>query len=151
MTEFKNINEILDFAIVLEQEAVEFYTRLAANSQTADMRLVFESFASEEMNHKAKLMEIKLTGIFTLSVDKVADLKMADYIVSEEARPDMTYPEALSIAMKKEKAAFKLYTRLSQKAPTKPLREIFAALAVEESRHKLRFEIEYDEFVLREN
>jgi hypothetical protein len=31
------------------------------------------------------------------------------------------------------------------------MRNIFLALAQEESKHKLRFEIEYDEFVLREN
>jgi rubrerythrin len=151
MTEFKNINDILDFAIAQEQGAVDFYTGLAGNAQTADMKVVFEAFAAEEISHKARLVQIRQTGIFNLSVEKVADLKMADYVVSEEPRPDMSYGEALALAMKKEKAAFKLYTRLSQKAPTQPLKEIFAALAVEESKHKLRFEMEYDEFILREN
>ena len=63
----------------------------------------------------------------------------------------MTYAESLVFAMKKEKAAFKLYSKLAERAPNVNLKNIFLSLAVEESKHKLRFEIEYDEYVLREN
>ena len=63
----------------------------------------------------------------------------------------MTYEEALILAMKKEKAAFKLYSALAEKAPNEGLKNVFLGLAMEESKHKLRFEVEYDEFVLREN
>lgn len=63
----------------------------------------------------------------------------------------MTYQEALILAMKKEKAAFKLYHTLAAKAPNEDIKSIFLALAQEEAKHKLRFEIEYDEFVLTEN
>jgi rubrerythrin len=63
----------------------------------------------------------------------------------------MTYEEALVVAMKKEKAAFKLYTKLAEKAPTEDLKDVFLSLAAEESKHKLRFEVEYDDYVLREN
>ncbi len=63
----------------------------------------------------------------------------------------MSYPEALVVAMKKEKAAFRLYTSLSKRASDPALKVLFAGLAQEESKHKLRFEVEYDDFVLREN
>lgn len=53
--------------------------------------------------------------------------------------------------MKKEKAAFKLYTGLSNVAPNSTLRDVFLSLAQEEAKHKLRFEIEYDNNVLSEN
>ena len=53
--------------------------------------------------------------------------------------------------MKKEKAAYKLYTKLAERAPNEDLKNIFLSLAAEESKHKLSFEIEYDEYVLREN
>ncbi len=55
------------------------------------------------------------------------------------------------LAMKREKASFKLYTNLAERAPNDGLKDIFLTLAMEESRHKLRFELEYDEYVLREN
>ena len=44
MKEFNSINDILDFAINAEQEAVDFYNQLAENAKTEDMRNVFTSF-----------------------------------------------------------------------------------------------------------
>jgi rubrerythrin len=85
------------------------------------------------------------------SKEKVMDLKIADYVVTVTASPDMPYSDALIVAMKKEKAAFKLYMTLSNRAETTELKDLFLSLALEESKHKLRFELEYDEFVLREN
>jgi rubrerythrin len=151
MNEFKTVDQILDFAINAEQEAVEFYSGLANNAKNSEMKEVFEDFAREEMKHKARLMNIKQTGIMESSQEKILDLKMADYIVSVEATPDMPYSDALIVAMKKEKAAFKLYMTLSNRAENPELKELFLSLAMEESKHKLRFELEYDEFVLREN
>ena len=151
MKPFTNTNDILDFAIENEQSAVDFYTELAKNARTDDMRETFEQFAREEIGHKARLTKIKEEGIFTLPNETVADLKISDYIVRTEPTPNMTYEQALVLAMKREKAAFKLYMKLSEKAPNEKLKDLFLGLAQEESRHKLRFELEYDEFVLREN
>jgi rubrerythrin len=151
MDKFKSVDEILDFAINSEQEAVEFYSGLANNAKNSEMKAVFEDFAREEMKHKARLMDIKETGIMLSSKEKVVDLKVADYVVSVEVSPDMPYSDALIVAMKKEKAAFKLYMALSNRAENSELKDLFLSLAMEESKHKLRFELEYDEFVLREN
>jgi rubrerythrin len=151
MKEFTNTNSILDFAIDNEQVAVDFYTQLAKIANTDDMRITFEQFAKEEIGHKARLTKIKEEGIFTLPNEAVADLKIADYIVRTEPNAEMTYEQALVLAMKREKAAFKLYLKLSESAPTEALKGLFLSLAQEESRHKLRFELEYDEYVLREN
>ncbi|MDX9697466.1 MAG: ferritin family protein, partial [Bacteroidales bacterium] len=63
----------------------------------------------------------------------------------------MSYQDALVLAMKKEKSAFKLYLELSNRAKDTQMKNLFLSLAQEESKHKLRFELEYDEFVLREN
>ncbi len=151
MREFTSINDILDFAMGEEQGAVEFYTRLAGQAKTEDMRLIFETFANEEIAHKARLTKIKEEGAYNLPLEKIADMKIADYAVSVEVTPDMSYHDALVVAMKKEKAAFKLYMALADRAPDNTMRNVFLSLAQEESKHKLRFEIEYDEFVLREN
>lgn len=151
MKDFTSIDSILDFAINNEQQAVDFYNQLAGNSQNQEMKAVFLQFAKEEMGHKARLTKIKTEGAFTLKKDKVLDLKMSDYLVDVEPKPNMTYEEALILAMKREKNAFKLYTNLAKKAPTDDLRKIFESLAVEESKHKLRFEMEYDDYVMREN
>jgi rubrerythrin len=151
MNEFKTVDEILDFAINAEQEAVTFYSGLAENAKNLEMKEVFEDFAREEMKHKARLLDVKKTGIMESATEKVMDLKIADYTVSVTASPDMPYQDALIVAMKKEKAAFKLYMALSSRAESKEVKDLFYSLAIEESKHKLRFELEYDEFVLREN
>lgn len=151
MKEFTNINDILDFAIAREQDAVDFYNRLAGNARNNDMRQIFEQFAREEMGHKARLTKFKEEGIISLPKEKVADLKIADYTVLDPERDDMTYEQALVLAMKREKAAFKLYLTLSEKVDKTEHKELFKQLAQEESRHKLRFELEYDEYALREN
>ncbi len=151
MKDFTSIDSILDFAINNEQEAVDFYNQLAGNSKNEEMKNVFTQFAKEEMGHKARLTKIKTEGSFEMKQQDVLDLKMSDYLVDIEPKPDMTYEEALILAMKREKNAFKLYTNLSEKAPTADLRKIFQSLAQEESKHKLRFELEYDDYVLREN
>lgn len=151
MDKFGSVNEILDFAIQQEQNAVDFYTALSEDAANSDMKATFIQFAKEEMGHKARLTNIKETGIMESSVGQVADLKIADYVVRTNPSPAMSYEEALVLAMKREKAAFKLYSKLAERTDNANLRALFQSLAMEESKHKLRFEIEYDEFVLREN
>ncbi|MBP6976702.1 MAG: ferritin family protein [Bacteroidales bacterium] len=150
MKSFTTADDILDFAIANEQEAVDFYASLAMEARNEEMSQVFTQFAHEEMGHKSKLLHIKTTGQYTVKNEKVMDLKLADYLVDIQPHSGMTYAEVLILAMKREKNAFRLYLDLSAKAPTPGLKDLFLSLAQEESRHKLRFELEYDEFVLKE-
>jgi rubrerythrin len=151
MEEFKSADDILDFAIASEQESIDFYTDLAKQTKSKAMKEVFLQFAKEEMGHKTRLIKIKKDQSFEFRGEAVTDLQIADYLVDMEPKPDMNYKEALIVAMKKEKAAFKLYTNLANIAPDSTLSNVFLSLAQEEAKHKLRFEIEYDEHVLSEN
>jgi rubrerythrin len=72
-------------------------------------------------------------------------------MVHVDPTPDMDYQDALVLAMNKEKAAFRLYMDLSEKANNEEMKQLFLSLAQEESKHKLRFELEYDENVLKDN
>jgi rubrerythrin len=151
MKSFDTIDEILLFAINSEQESVDFYTRLSTQSINPEMKLIFRQYAHEEMGHKAKLLSIRDSGLMSVNSEKIQDLRISDYIVDVMPGPNLKYDEALVVAMKKEKAAFRLYMDLSDRASDLSMKELFMALAVEESKHKLRFEVEYDEYVLREN
>ena len=151
MNEFKSIDDALDFAIQSEQEAVDFYTNLANGSKNQAMREVFIQFAKEEKGHKKRLKNIKKKETFEFSDEKVFDLKIGDYLIDIKPTTDMSYQDALILAMKREKSAFKLYTDLAGIAPNRSLRNIFLMLAQEEAKHKLSFEIEYDDNILKEN
>lgn len=151
MTDLSKVDEILDFAIREEQAAVDFYMHLAGLVKAPAMKEVFEQFANEERGHKAKLQSVKGGKKLTISRTGVQDLKISDYVVSEEPRADIDYAGALVLAMKKEKAAFRLYTDLAARADDPGIKELLLGLAEEEAKHKLRFEVEYDDYVLREN
>jgi rubrerythrin len=151
MDKFSNVNDILDFAIKNEQMAIDFYINLGNKSRNEEMKLVFEEFAQEEVKHKARLQKIKDEGVIEISEQKIQDLKISDYTVNITPKPDMPYEEALILAMNREKAAFRLYMNLSARVDDTGFKELFLSLAQEESKHKLRFELEYDEYVLREN
>ena len=137
MKEFDNIIDILDFAIKEEQRAADLYAGLASRSRNKEIQQVFEQFSKEELGHKKKLESIKDGGAMVRSDQKVQDLKIGDYL--------------LDVDMKEEKAAFRLYSDLASRTDDPSLRETFLMLAQEEAKHKLRFEIEYDDYVLTEN
>jgi rubrerythrin len=143
--------KILDFAIGKEEEAAAFYRDLAAKMDRPLMREVFESFAEEEMGHKAKLEAVKEGHKLVLSEQKTTDLKIGDHLIEPEPGDINTYQDALIVAMRAEKAAFKLYTDLAEAADDANIKELFLTLAQEEAKHKLRFEVEYDDMVFEEN
>jgi rubrerythrin len=150
MKEFSSADDILDFAIRNEQDAFEFYSKYAALVKKG-MQETFLEFAQEEIKHKARLMKIKEDKMFSFSPETINSLNISDYTTSGNFTLDLSYQDALILAMLKEKAAFKLYLNLSQKTDIPFLKELFLSLAQEESKHKLRFELEYDEFILKEN
>ncbi|MFC1738555.1 ferritin family protein [Planctomycetota bacterium] len=150
MDKFESVDDILEFAITGEVAANQFYMELAGKMENPAMAKAFEDLAKEELGHKAKLEAIKQDKTLE-PMEKVTDLKLADYLVGVEPQPDMNYQNALILAMKKEKVAYKLYTHLAGVAGDKNLTEMFLRFAQEEAKHKLLLEIEYDEVVLKEN
>ncbi len=151
MTNMNNLDEILNYAIDMEQVAVDLYTKIAEKAATEHNRQMFLSFAQEERGHKIKLENVKLGKIDIGSMEAVQDLKIADYANDVEITDNSSYQDILMFAMKQEKQAYRLYTDLAQRTDNAEVKELFLALAHEEANHKLRFEIEYDEHVLREN
>jgi len=142
---FKSVDEVLSFAIGKEEEAAKMYADLAGQMKKPYMRKVFEDFANEELGHKEKLLGIKREELLQPVAEKVMDLKIAEMLVDVVPVSDMDYQQALILAMKEEKAAFKLYTELAGSTDDESLRATLLSLAQEEARHKLRFEIEYDD------
>ena len=64
MITFTTVDQIIDFAIEAEQEAVDFYTKLAEGSSSEAIKKVFTLYAAEEAGHKKKLILVKQEGYF---------------------------------------------------------------------------------------
>jgi rubrerythrin len=156
MGEFGSIDDILEFAISREVEANEFYTLLADRVRNPAMAELLLEFAKEELEHKAKLeLEVMKRGKVVTEAareaeaKKLADFKMADYMVDVGDQLDMDYEDLLLLAMKKEKVSFRLYVDLAAMVNDEESHEVLVSLAEEEARHKVQCEIEYDEMVLK--
>ena len=131
----QSVEEVLDFAISREQQAVDFYTRLSSIAPGKQLQELMLGYAREEQRHKDKLLAVKADGSLDNEHKRPLDLKMADYLVDVEETPEMTYQDALIIAMKREQVAFKLYTDMAEKIDNPELKSLFESLAREEASH----------------
>jgi rubrerythrin len=137
--------EILEFAILRENEAHNFFMALAGRVKEPQMRQVFEDLAAEELEHKAKLeLEIIKTGK-TVSTEQKPPRPASEYIISNDpSKLDIDYKDALLLGMEKEEASFRIYVNLIPNVRNEQSREVLLSLAQEEVKHKLRFETEYN-------
>jgi rubrerythrin len=138
-------HELLDFAIDREQESHDFYVDLAGKAERPETKDLLTQLAKEELGHKKKLEAIKSGRRSLPAARDVRTLEISERLAEVEPSGELKYEDALILAMKREEAAFGLYTDLSKLAGDEELKRIFLALAQEEAKHKLRFEIEYKE------
>ena len=146
--QFSDVDEILDYAIEREDRAAKMYAELANTVERPGIREAFLEFAAEEGRHKARLMKIKAEGTPAGNFEKITDLQITEDLVEPKISKHMNYQEVLVFAMKSEKLAFLLYTKLAEACMEPGLAEVFRGLAQEEAKHKLHFEIEYDDRIL---
>lgn len=144
-------NEVLELAIRREIEAYHFYMALSKHVTTLEMRKVLEDFAQEELEHKATLeLELMKLGQ-TVPVDQELPAPSGRNIISNtNSLLDMDYKDILLLAIEKEEAAFRTYINLVPQIHDPQSREALLAIAEQEVKHKVRFEVEY-ELLLRKS
>jgi len=74
----QSVEEVLDFAISREQQAVDFYTRLSTIAPGKQLQELMLDYAREEQRHKDKLLAVKADGSLDNEHKRPLDLKMAD-------------------------------------------------------------------------
>ncbi|MEW5815097.1 MAG: ferritin family protein [Spirochaetota bacterium] len=150
---FNNMEQIIDFAIEKEKEAVRFYDSLSKKESMSGVKEMFSEFSKEERKHQKMLEGIK-TGKTDREVSEykfkwIPDLKRSDYTVEIDYREGMAYNEILMLAMKREEKALKLYNDLLKQSETEPGKKIFKILCQEEAKHKLSLETLYDDYMAK--
>jgi rubrerythrin len=147
--EEKKFKEIIKFAIDKEIKSYNFYTRASKVAKFSGAKDLFSDLAKEEVGHRKLLEKLDMKKIAKAKIEKVPDLKISDYMVDVEFKPDMPYADILRGAMKMEERALKLYNDMKESNKDKDLKKLFTFLANEEAKHKLRLEKIYDEEILR--
>jgi len=145
----KTFGEIIRFAIQRENESMEFYDKARKMVKHSGTRDLFLDFVKQEQGHKRKLEEVLAGKIVLGKIERIPNLKISDYMVEAELKPDISYGDILRIAMKREERSVKLYTDLSEKNQDQVLKNLFSFLIQEESKHKYHVEKLYDEEILK--
>lgn len=144
MDEFGNDTEILELAISREEDANKFFLIMAARAERPEMRKVFEELADEELEHKARLeLEVMKSGRVVTATEKM-ELNVGPDPEPSLPKLDMDYKDMLILCMQKEESSFRLYVDLAARVSSEETYETLVALAEEEVKHKLRFEMEYE-------
>ena len=141
--------EVIQFAVDKEVRAFEFYVKAAEMTPYSGAKELFGELAQEEGRHRKLLQEIRIEKVLQARLDPVPDLKISDYLVEEELQPDADYASTLRVAMKMEERSMRLYNDLRDANEDDDLRKLFAFLAQQEARHKLKLEKVYDEEILK--
>ena len=147
----QEFNELLDFAVDREKEAVQFYRDLQNHSKFIDMKAFLQELESMEMGHIIMIENLRIKQPTEMEIKQVPNLHISEYLVTDVDKLDLTYQNILIKAMKREEMSTKLYTDMSKKFPDAELSKLFAKLASEEAGHKLRFEKLYDEWISQGN
>ncbi len=141
--EFKNVEDLIEFLVNAEQKAFNLYTKLATQSNNKEMVHIFTEYAKDAMKHINRLKEVKKDKLLSFSVEDISPDK---FVVPNEYPIHISYLDALSLAIKREKSQYKLYSLIASKCEEKGTKEIFTSMAKVVATHNLRFEVEYDEY-----
>lgn len=148
---FQSFEEIVQYAIEKEQQAVAFYEDASRQEGYSGAKKTFEEFANEERRHEALLKGL-LKGEKPLSDYQfkwIPDIKRSNYLVDMEYEKGMSYPDILRLAMKREEKALQLYRDLYEKTDQAELKEVLKLLRQEEAKHKLALETIYDDYMAK--
>jgi rubrerythrin len=145
----KKFKEIIKFAIDKEIKSYNFYTNASQVTKYSGAKDLFSDLAQQEVGHRKMLEKLDLKKIAQAKIEKVPDLKISDYIVDAEFKPDMPYADILRMAIKMEERALKLYNNMNKSNQDENLKKVFSLLSNEEAKHKLRLEKIYDDEILK--
>ena len=148
MGQVSSIGEVLELAIVREMQAVNFYAAMAGRIEDQGVKSVLERLAEAEFEHKRRLeLEMMKEGIVAKAVDKLIEVEEADYAREMQLDPDAELAGVLSVAIEKERRAFRFYADLAGIMPEADVHEVILGLAEEEVRHLIWIEREYRKMV----
>lgn len=148
---FKDLNEILTFAIEKEVEAARFYEQVSELASMSGSREMLIEFARQERKHEGLLRQFMEKGVAQSVGDYqfkwITDIKRSDYVVELTYSKDMGYSDLLMLAAKREEKALALYNELLKQAETPEAKNLFKVLCQEEAKHKQFLETRYDDYM----
>lgn len=150
MPDFYSIQDVLSFAIRLEQASQEFYRHLSKKECDPSISAFFRTLATEEQKHEAQIQKLldEQGGVLDKSISAE---EVSRYMKAMHVSESLDYKEAVKLAKDKEEAARMLYSVLAGVMDHPALKDMFNCLAAQEKAHKEFFEKEYQRICVSEN
>jgi rubrerythrin len=149
MTEIK---ELIHFAIKKEKEAYDLYFGFAKKTKNPAAKKLLEELAEEELGHKIALENLsEAENMLNFQIKPVQDLKLSDHLVLYTIDENSDIQAVLIYAMKAEKVAYELYTKMAEAALDDQNISLFQKLAQMELSHKNRLETLYEDMFYTDN
>lgn len=143
-----SVGDVVNFAIEKEEKAMAFYRKCAERASNPGIKQFFEEMVEEEQSHRDMLKNLDTLDLEGVKLQKIEDLKISDYLLDVPFKDNLTYQEALTIAMKKEEKAHAFYSSWKNKCMSEKAARLFEVLENEEAKHKRKLETLYDEEIL---
>ncbi len=146
-----NIQEIIDFAIQKEKEAYELYSSFTKKIDDLAVKKLFEELAQDELGHREALENLsKAEELLNYEIESIQDIKLSDHLVTQPIDENSGLQQVFIFAMKEEKAALELYTKLAESAIDEEHISVYQKLAQMELNHKNKLESLYEDMFYAE-
>ncbi len=136
----KSYKDILAMAVENEVEAHEFYKAAAEKIQDKNLKKTFEDLAQEETKHKVLLEGYLKNDMKTMKFKENKDFQLSETVEKKTLSTDMSFKDAIALAMKKEEEAMNMYRQFAEASEEEKQKETFAELVKMEQQHKTRLE-----------
>jgi rubrerythrin len=138
--EFASLDELLDLAAAMEQEAIDGYAALSERMSALghpDLAVVFDALVREETGHLGKVREWRAaSGSRSPTRQAAAPKELFDDEGAAFVAPElMTAYRTFSMAVRNEERAFMFWTYVSANAQSKEIRQAAERMAHEELGH----------------
>ena len=156
MNDVKHCLEILEKAIVFEEEGMAFFQDRAQNAPSTLERNLFNSLAKDEAGHKAHLVKMRDDILREDSLEVLPDVA-DDHVLNVRAIFDdaldgahdpydfkLEELEILQGAMNVERKGYHMYAKAAEEVEAPRAKEVFAHLALEEQNHYTLLKNTYD-------
>lgn len=135
-----DIKDIIEFAVENEVEAYEFYRGATTKVKDQHLKETFQGLAKEELEHKKFLEEFLVSDVNEIKLDSINDYKIAETIDKPRLSVEMSFADAIGLAIKNEEEAMEMYKNLGDACVGEEYKKLFLGLMKMEQMHKAKLE-----------
>lgn len=135
-----DIKAIIKFAVENEVEAYEFYIGATDKVKDKHLKETFQGLAEEELNHKKFLEEFLVSDVNEIKLHQSNDYKIAETIDKPKLTVEMSFADAIGLAIKNEEEAMEMYKNLADACVDEEQKKLFLGLMEMEKMHKAKLE-----------